>query len=610
MEQSHIRNFCIVAHIDHGKSTLADRLLELTGTIGEREMREQFLDQMELERERGITIKASAVRMTYRASDGETYQLNLIDTPGHVDFAYEVSRSLAACEGAILVVDASQGIEAQTLANVYIALEHNLVLIPVVNKIDLSIAQPEKVAKEMESITGFLPEEAIFASAKEGIGTKDILEAIIRRIPPPKGNTQNALRALIFDSKYDSYRGVIAYLRVVDGVVSKGRRLRLMSSRKTFEALEVGIFKPWLTPVETLGVGEVGYIATGLKNVGECRVGDTVTLEENTAVEPLPGYRPAKPMVFAGLYPLEGDDYPLLRDALEKLNLNDASLIYEPETSAALGFGFRCGFLGTLHMDIVGERLRREYGLELLATAPSVAYQVATANGWELTVDNPSKLPSMGEVQEIREPWMTVSIITPSRYIGTVMELLRERRGEYKEMQHFQREAHQPLESSSDERVLLQYEIPLAEVIVDFYDQLKSRTQGYASMDYNFSSYRPARLVKLDILVNKQPVDVLSFIVPADNAYRQGRALVEKLKRLIPRQLFDVAVQAAIGNRVIAKETIRALRKDVTAKCYGGDVTRKRKLLEKQAAGKKRMKKMGRVEIPPEAFMDVLKLEK
>ena len=610
MEQSHIRNFCIVAHIDHGKSTLADRLLELTGTIGEREMREQFLDQMELERERGITIKASAVRMTYRASDGETYQLNLIDTPGHVDFTYEVSRSLVACEGAILVVDASQGIEAQTLANVYIALEQNLVLIPIVNKIDLSIAQPEKVAKEMESITGFLPEEVIFASAKEGIGTKDILEAIIRRIPPPKGNTQNALRALIFDSKYDSYRGVIAYLRVVDGAVSKGRRLRLMSSRKPFEALEVGVFKPWLTPVETLGVGEVGYIATGLKSVGECRVGDTITLEENAAVEPLPGYRPAKPMVFAGLYPLEGDDYPLLRDALEKLNLNDASLIYEPETSAALGFGFRCGFLGTLHMDIVGERLRREYGLELLATAPSVAYQVATANGWELTVDNPSKLPSMGEVKEIREPWMAVSIITPSRYIGTVMELLRERRGEYKEMQHFQREAHQPLESSSDERVLLQYEIPLAEVIVDFYDQLKSRTQGYASMDYNFSSYRPARLVKLDILVNKQPVDVLSFIVPADNAYRQGRALVEKLRRLIPRQLFDVAVQAAVGNRVIAKETIRALRKDVTAKCYGGDVTRKRKLLEKQAAGKKRMKKMGRVEIPPEAFMDVLKLEK
>lgn len=610
MEQSHIRNFCIVAHIDHGKSTLADRLLELTGTIGQREMREQFLDQMELERERGITIKASAVRMTYRASDGETYQLNLIDTPGHVDFAYEVSRSLAACEGAILVVDASQGIEAQTLANVYIALEYSLVLIPIVNKIDLSIAQPEKVAKEMESIIGFLPEEVIFASAKEGIGTKDILEAIIRRIPPPKGNTQNALRALIFDSKYDPYRGVIAYLRVVDGAVSKGRRLRLMSSRKPFEALEVGVFKPWLTPVEILSVGEVGYIATGLKNVGECRVGDTVTLEENAAAESLPGYRPAKPMVFAGLYPLEGDDYSLLRDALEKLNLNDASLIYEPETSAALGFGFRCGFLGTLHMDIVGERLRREYGLELLATAPSVAYQVATASGWELTVDNPSKLPSMGEVKEIREPWMAVSIITPSRYIGTVMELLRERRGEYKEMQYFQREAHQPLESSSDQRVLLQYEMPLAEVIVDFYDQLKSRTQGYASMDYNFSSYRPARLVKLDILVNKQPVDVLSFIVPVDNAYRQGRALVEKLRRLIPRQLFDVAVQAAIGNRVIAKETIKALRKDVTAKCYGGDVTRKRKLLEKQAAGKKRMKKMGRVEIPPEAFMDVLKLEK
>jgi GTP-binding protein LepA len=610
MEQSHIRNFCIVAHIDHGKSTLADRLLELTGTIGQREMREQFLDQMELERERGITIKASVVRMTYRASDGKSYQLNLIDTPGHVDFTYEVSRSLAACEGAILVVDASQGIEAQTLANVYIALENNLVLIPVVNKIDLSIAQPEKVAKEIQSIIGFLPSDVIFASAKEGIGTKDILEAIVRRIPPPQGNPGEPLRALIFDSNYDPYRGVIAYLRVVDGVTSKGRRLRLMSSKRSFEALEVGVFTPWLTPVESLGVGEVGYIATGLKNVGECRVGDTVTLEESAAVKPLPGYRSAKPMVFAGLYPLEGDDYSLLCDALDKLSLNDAALAYEPETSAALGFGLRCGFLGTLHMDIVAERLRREYGLEILATAPSVSYQISTNDGRELAVDNPSMLPSMGEIKEIREPWMVVSIITPSRYIGTVMELLRERRGEYQGMDYFQRDEDHPLESSSGQRVLLRYKVPLAEVIVDFYDQLKSRTQGYASMDYNFSSYRPARLVKLEILVNRQPVDVLSFIVPTDNAYRHGRALVEKLRRLIPRQLFDVAVQAAIGNRVIARETIKALRKDVTAKCYGGDITRKRKLLEKQAAGKKRMKKMGSVEIPPEAFIDVLRLDK
>lgn len=608
MHQSYVRNFCIIAHIDHGKSTLADRFLELTGTISEREMREQFLDQMELERERGITIKAQAVRMSYRASDGQEYQLNLIDTPGHVDFTYEVSRSLAACEGAILVVDATQGIQAQTLANVYIALEHNLLLIPVVNKIDLPNAEPEKVAKELESVIGFLPSEVIFASAKEGIGTKDILEAIVQRVPCPKGEAHGPLRALIFDSKYDPYKGVIVYLRVVDGAVTKGRHLKLMSSGRPFETLEVGVFKPWLTPVESLSAGEVGYIATGLKGVADCRVGDTITLEHNVAAEPLPGYRPAKPMVFAGLYPLKAEDYFLLRDALEKLRLNDASLTYEPETSAALGFGFRGGFLGTLHMDIVRERLNREYGLDILATAPSVAYQLTRDDGKELTVDNPCMLPAMGEIAEIREPWMAISIITPTRYIGTVMELLRERRGEYKGMEYFEREAPQPLETRSDLRVLLQYEIPLGEIIIDFYDQLKSRTQGYASMDYTFSSYRPARLVKLEIMVNNQPIDVLSFIVPADQAYRQGRALVEKLRGLIPRQLFDVAVQAAIGNRVIARETIKALRKDVIAKCYGGDVTRKRKLLEKQTAGKKRMKRVGRVEIPPEAFVEVLRL--
>jgi len=610
MEQSHIRNFCIIAHIDHGKSTLADRLLELTGTISEREMREQFLDQMELERERGITIKAQAVRMSYHASDGEEYQLNLIDTPGHVDFTYEVSRSLAACEGALLVVDAAQGIQAQTLANVYIAREHNLVLIPVVNKIDLPNAEPEKVAKELENIIGFLHSEVIFASAKEGIGTREILEAIIQRIPPPKGEMDKPLRALIFDSKYDSYKGVIAYLRVVDGAVARGELLKLMSSGRAIEALEIGVFKPWLTPVERLDAGEVGYVATGLKSVGECGVGDTITIEEEDAAELLPGYRPAKPMVFAGLYPLEGKDYLLLRDALEKLRLNDASLTYEAETSAALGFGFRCGFLGALHMEIVAERLKREYGLDLLVTAPSVAYQVTTKDGRELTVANPSMLPPLDEVDEIREPWMSISIITPSIYIGTAMELVSGRRGEYKKMEYFEREAPQFQEPGSDLRVLLQYEIPLAEIIVDFYDQLKSRTQGYASMDYTLSAHRAAPLVKLEILVNNQPIDALSSIVPADRAYRQGRALVQKLRGLIPRQLFDIALQAAIGNRVIARENIKALRKNVLAKCYGGDVTRKRKLLEKQAAGKKRMKRVGSVEIPPEAFVEVLRLER
>jgi len=608
MEQRHIRNFCIIAHIDHGKSTLADRLLELTGTISEREMREQFLDQMELERERGITIKAHAVRMSYVASDGVEYQLNLIDTPGHVDFTYEVSRSLAACEGAILVVDAAQGIQAQTLANVYIAQEHDLTLIPVVNKIDLPNAEPEKVAKELESIIGLPYSEVIFASAKEGIGTREVLEAIIQRIPPPKGESQGPLRALIFDSKYDPYKGVIAYLRVVDGAVSKGRRLRLMSSGRPIESLEIGVFKPGLTPADRLISGEVGYLATGLKSVGECRVGDTITQEEGGAAAPLPGYRPAKPMVFAGLYPLVGDDYLPLREGLEKLRLNDAALSYEPETSAALGFGFRCGFLGMLHMEIVRERLKREYGLDLLVTAPSVAYQVTKHDDQELTVSNPSMLPPRGEIGELREPWMSITIITPARYIGTVMELLRGRRGEYQGMEYFVGEAPQPQETGSALRVLLHYEIPLAEIIVDFYDQLKSRTQGYASMDYTFSAYRPARLVKLEILVNNQPIDALSLILPEERAYRQGKALVEKLKGIIPRQLFEVALQAAIGQRVIARENIKPYRKDVIAKCYGGDVTRKRKLLEKQALGKKRMKVVGRVEIPPEAFVEVLKL--
>ena len=608
MEQRHIRNFCIIAHIDHGKSTLADRLLEITGTISEREMREQFLDQMELERERGITIKAQAVRMSYIAPDGAEYQLNLIDTPGHVDFTYEVSRSLTACEGALLVVDAAQGIQAQTLANVYIAQEHNLTLIPVVNKIDLPNAEPEKVAKELESIIGFLSSEVIFASAKEGVGTKEVLEAIIQRIPPPKGEAEGPLRALIFDSKYDPYKGVIAYLRVFDGVVSKGRQLMLMSTGRPIESLEIGVFKPGLTPVARLVSGEVGYLATGLKSVGDCRVGDTITLEERGAVEPLPGYRPAKPMVFAGIYPLVGDDYNDLREGLEKLSLNDAALSFEPETSAALGFGFRCGFLGTLHMEIVRERLRREYGLDLLATAPSVEYQVTKDDGIEITVSNPSKMPPSGEIAELREPWMSVSIITPVRYIGSVMELLKERRGDYRGMEYFVKEVSQPQNAGASHRVLLQYDVPLAEIIIDFYDQLKSRTQGYASMDYIFAAHLPANLVKLEILVNNQPVDAFSLIVPQERAYRQGRELVHKLRKLIPRQNFEVAIQAAIGQKVIVRENIKAYRKDVIAKCYGGDITRKRKLLEKQSAGKKRMKMVGRVEVPPEAFVEVLKL--
>jgi len=608
MEQSRIRNFCIIAHIDHGKSTLADRLLELTSTISARDMREQVLDQMDLERERGITIKAHSVRMLYGADDGMEYQLNLIDTPGHVDFSYEVSRSLAACEGAVLVVDAAQGIQAQTLANVYLAQEHDLVLIPVINKIDLPNAEPEKVAQELESVIGFSQDEIIFASAKEGIGARDVLEAVIRRIPSPQGKAEGPLRALVFDSKYDPYKGVVAYLRVVDGVVSVEKRLKMIATGKSLEPLEIGVFRPGLTPVERLACGEVGYIATGLKSIAECRVGDTVTDEEGGAAEPLLGYRPAKPMVFAGIYPIVGDDYNNLRDGLEKLSLNDASLSFEAETSSALGFGFRCGFLGMLHMEIVMERLEREYGLELLATAPSVEYEVSKTDGAEIKLSNPSKLPSPVEVAELREPWMSLSIITPARYIGSVMELLKGRRGDYRRMEYFVKEASQTQETGSALRVLLQYDVPLAELIVDFYDQLKSCTQGYASMDYAFAAYLPAKLVKLEIMINNQPVDALSFIVPRERAYRQGRELVQKLRKLIPRQSFEVAIQAAIGNKVIVRETVKPYRKDVIAKCYGGDVTRKRKLLAKQSEGKKRMKMVGRVEVPPEAFVEVLKL--
>ena len=608
MEQRRIRNFCIIAHIDHGKSTLADRLLEKTGTISAREMREQVLDQMELERERGITIKAQAVRLMYRAADGVEYQLNLIDTPGHVDFSYEVSRSLTAGEGAVLVVDAAQGIQAQTLANVHIAQEHNLALIPVINKIDLSNAMPDEVCAELEGVFGFPHSDIILASAKDGVGTSEVLEAIVHRIPPPAGEGDGPLRALIFDSKYDPYKGVMAYLRVIDGTVSRDKRLRLMSSDKSIEVLEIGIFKPRLTAVDRLAAGEVGYIATGLKSIAECRVGDTVTLADGGATVSLSGYQPAKPMVFAGIYPIVGDEYSALRDSLDKLSLNDASLFYQPETSAALGFGFRCGFLGMLHMEVVIERLEREYGMELLATAPSVQYEVTRTDGQETKVANPSAIPPAGEIAELREPWMSVSIITPIRYIGNVMELLKEHRGDYRGTEYLTKEVTDSQDASSALRVMLQYDVPLAEIIVDFYDKLKSRTQGYASMDYAFGAYLPAKLVKLEILVNTQPVDAFSLIVPQERAHRQGRELVSKLKKQIPRQNFEVALQAAIGSKIIARETIKPYRKDVIAKCYGGDITRKRKLLAKQSMGKKRMKKVGRVEIPAETFVKVLKL--
>jgi GTP-binding protein LepA len=596
IDQAHIRNFCIIAHIDHGKSTLADRLLEMTGTLTERQMAEQVLDQMDLEREKGITIKAKAVRMRY-VHDGEEYQLNLIDTPGHVDFAYEVSRSLAACEGAILVVDAAQGVEAQTLANVYLAIEHDLTIIPVINKIDLPSADPPRVIEEIERVVGLPAEDVLLASAKDGTGVEAILDAIVSRVPPPRGDRDAPLRALVFDSHYDSYKGVIAYVRVVDGAVGPGQRIRLMATETTADVLEVGVFRPTMGPVEGLAAGEVGYVATGLKDVRDVRVGDTITLAAAPAREPLAGYRPAKPMVFAGLYPTASDDYHLLRDALDKLRLNDASLVYEPESSVALGFGFRCGFLGMLHMEIIRERLEREYDLELLITAPSVEYHVYTTDGRELLVDNPAALPPPNHVERIEEPWVSLDIIVPTRYIGAVMELVQDRRGVFKKMDYI-----------DEQRVLIVDEMPLAELIVDFYDQLKSRTQGYASLDYQFAEYRPAKLQKLDILVNGQPVDALSAIVHADKAQTQGRALVERLRELIPRQLFDVPLQAAVGQKIIARETIRAMRKNVLAKCYGGDVTRKRKLLEKQAEGKKRMKRLGSVEIPQEAFTAVLSL--
>ena len=597
IEQERIRNFSIIAHIDHGKSTLADRLLEFTHAVTEREMVEQILDSMDLEREKGITIKARSVRMDYQAKDGQTYALNLIDTPGHVDFSYEVSRSLAACEGALLVVDAAQGIEAQTMANVHLAIDAGLAIVAVVNKIDLPNAQPEKVAHDLQQVIGLLEDEIIFASAKSGIGVEEILEAIVTKIPPPSGDRSAPLRALIFDSHYDPYKGVIAYVKVVDGILREEQPLRLMATGKETDALEIGVFRPTMTRVTELGAGEVGYIATGLKVVTDCQVGDTVTDAERPAPEPLPGYRPVKPMVFAGLYPVDGEDYPALRDALARLKLNDASLIYEPESSDALGFGFRCGFLGLLHMEIIQERLEREYKLDLLATAPSVEYEVLKRDGTVVHVDNPSDMPSPGEIEEIREPWAKLTIMSPSRYIGAIMELVTNRRGQFVDMTYL-----------DEDRVQLSFEMPLAELIVDFYDQLKSRTQGYASLDYQLADMRASDLVKLDILVNGQPVDALSLITHRDSAYHRGRELVESLRKLIPRQLFDVPIQASIGSRVIARETIRAMRKNVLAKCYGGDVTRKRKLLEKQKEGKARMKMVGSVEIPQEAFLAVLSL--
>ncbi len=586
-----------MAHIDHGKSTLADRLLELTGTISPREMEDQVLDSMELEREKGVTIKASAVRMMYTARDGHEYELNLIDTPGHVDFVYEVSRSLAACEGAILVVDASQGIEAQTLANLYLALEHDLEIVPVVNKIDLPAADPDGVAGEIDDLIGIPRDEILRASAKEGTGVEDLLEAVVKRIPSPQGRPDRPLRALIFDSHYDPYKGVIAYVRVVDGEINLGRDLMLMARKVRLEPLEIGVFVPGMKPIERLTAGEVGYVATGLKNVRDVRVGDTLTLADRLAEQSLPGYRPVKPMVFASFYPSEGEDYNLLRDALEKLQLNDASLIYQPETSQALGFGFRCGFLGLFHLDIIQERLEREYDLDIVATAPSVEYQVLCKDGQVVLIDSPADLPPPEDIEEIHEPWMQINIFTPADYIGPVMELVTRRRGEFEKMEYL-----------DEKRVLLIYKIPLAEILIDFYDQLKSRSRGYASLDYDFAEYRPGDLVKLDLLVNQQVVDALSVIVHRDQAYQKGQALVSRMKKVIPRQLFTVPIQAAVGKRVISRANVKALRKNVLAKCYGGDVTRKRKLLEKQRAGKKRMKMIGNVQIPQEAFMSVLKL--
>ncbi|MEL1133974.1 translation elongation factor 4 [Desulfitobacterium sp. THU1] len=593
-----IRNFSIIAHIDHGKSTLADRLIEYTGALSKREMEAQVLDNMDLERERGITIKLQTVRLQYPAKDGQVYELNLIDTPGHVDFTYEVSRSLAACEGALLIVDAAQGIEAQTLANVYLALENNLEIIPVINKIDLPSAEPERVKQEIEDVIGLDASEAILASAKAGIGIEEILEAVVAKIPPPQGDDAAPLKALIFDSYFDAYKGAISYVRVMDGRVAKGTQIKMMSSGKVFDATEVGMLTPGLRPMDEIKAGQVGYIAASIKNVRDTQVGDTITDAENPALYPLSGYRKATPMVFCGLYPVDSSDYGRLKDALEKLHLNDSSLVFEPETSSALGFGYRCGFLGLLHMDVIQERLEREYDLNLITTAPSVVYKVNKTDGEIINIDNPSNLPKVDEIESIEEPIVKATIMVPSEYVGAIMELNQEKRGNFLNMNYL-----------SANRVSLIYELPLSEIVYDYFDQLKSRTKGYASLDYELAGYKAAQLVKLDVLLNNELVDALSFIVHKEKSYARGRRLVEKLREIIPRQMFEVPIQAVIGQKVIARETVKAMRKDVLAKCYGGDISRKRKLLEKQKEGKKRMKQVGSVEIPQDAFMAVLKID-
>jgi GTP-binding protein LepA len=594
----HIRNFCIIAHVDHGKSTLADRLLQLTGAISERDMTEQALDSMDLEREKGVTIKSSAVRMFYTSLANQRYEMNLIDTPGHVDFGYEVSRALKACEGAILVVDATQGIEAQTLANLYQALEADLVIVPVINKIDLPSARPDEVAEDVGSLLGVEPDSVIRVSAKEGINIEQILEAIVLRIPPPKDVDNKPVRALIFDAHYDSYKGVIAYVRIMEGKIKSTDVLRMLATKLDLRPVEIGIFVPAMQPVETLGSGEVGYIATGFKTVHECRVGDTITLASDPAEEPLPGYHVPKPMVFAGIYPVEADDYTTLRESLDKLQLNDASLTFQPETSQALGFGFRAGFLGLFHMEIIQERIEREYDLDVLFTAPSVEYEILMIGDEVMTVDSPAELPDPSKILEVREPWMNIEIITPTDYYGPIMELVTKRRGIFKKQEY-----------PAPHRVQLDFEIPLSEIIIDFFDSLKSRTKGYASLDYQFLEYRADKLQKLEILVNGEPVDALAAIVHEKDAFHKGQRLITKLKDLIPRQLFDVAVQASAGGRIISRANVKATRKDVLAKCYGGDISRKKKLLEKQKKGKKRMKMVGSVEIPQDAFMAVLKLD-